>query len=698
MARIHHHSFDNSLAADAASPCRLWILRSLVLLGAHRVFVRNEGFDNDALAEALGLVQWINPPDDSFDPSAARAELRRLHVRAEKQTSGLQYPAILTRNLDRLARLVDLSDVDRQILGFAAHLKTEVLLDAASDWLGSVSSAKTNQVLATLLDLPEDAVRAALSPNGMLARTGLVSVDRRDKYTLSGKLEFINRSLPDLLLTCDDDDLATLFKDVVKKAPPPTLKTADFGHLQRTLEVLQPYLGHALGSQRRGVNVFLYGIPGTGKSELARVLAEELGCELLEISGEDDEGDAVNGEQRLRAYRAAQSFFTRRRALLVFDEAEDIFNDGNNFFGRKSTAQTRKAWINRALEDNPVPTLWLSNSVSGLDPAFVRRFDMVVEVTVPPKPHRQRILAEACGDILPPESLARIAECEAVAPALITRAASVVEAVAGDLPAGRAAQAVEYLISNTLRAQGHPPVVKVASLPETYDPGLVHADADLARIADGIANSRSARLCLYGPPGTGKSAYGRWLAERLGLALHQRRASDLVSKWVGETERNIARAFREAEESGALLLLDEVDSFLQERSGAQRSWEITEVNEMLTQMEAYDGVLIATTNLVDGLDRAALRRFDLKVKFDYLRPEQAWSLLGRHCALRDLVAPDDRLRPRLARLDRVTPGDFAAVARQQRFRPLASAVQFVEALEAECAIREGMRSHAIGFL
>lgn len=97
---------------------------------------------------------------------------------------------------------------------------------------------------------------------------------------------------------------------------------------------------------------------------------------------------ARHPERRLRAYRAAQSFFGRRRALILFDEVEDVFDDGDSLFGRKSTAQRRKAWVNRALEQNAVPALWLSNSISGIDPAIMRRFDMVIEVPVPPREQR----------------------------------------------------------------------------------------------------------------------------------------------------------------------------------------------------------------------------------------------------------------------------------------------------------------------
>ena len=84
---------------------------------------------------------------------------------------------------------------------------------------------------------------------------------------------------------------------------------------------------------------------------------------------------------------------------MVFDEVEDVFNDGGGLFGVKSTAQRCKAWINRMLEDNPVPTLWLSNSIGCLDPAFIRRFDMVIELPVPPRAQRERIIRDACTDL-----------------------------------------------------------------------------------------------------------------------------------------------------------------------------------------------------------------------------------------------------------------------------------------------------------
>lgn len=676
----------------------LWILRMLISLGGHKEFVRTHGFSNDAAAEAIGLGAWVDPEDIDYDPKVVRVLMRKLSSEAEKKHRTAVVPSGLARNIEQLARLVGLSETDCRILEFVVLIHNERLLDDMADTLGQLSTTRVFHVLAALLGLTESEVRDALGPHAILSRSGLVSIDRSGSAYLRGKLELLSATFADRILTADADPV-TLLRDTVSVGVPAHLTIADYSHISRVLAILRPYLRHSRDSGRKGVNIFLHGQPGTGKSQLAKVLAQELGCELFEVASEDTDGDPVAGERRLRAFRAAQSFFAQRRAMILFDEVEDVFNDGNGIFGRKSTAQLRKAWINRALEENAVPTLWVANSLDGLDPAFIRRFDMVFELPVPPQSQRAHIIAQACSGLLDDERIARIAESAALAPAIVARAASVVRPVCDELGALEAAKAIELLIDNTLQAQGHASLRSgdANRLPEQYNPALTSADADLMQLADGLSHARSGRICLYGPPGTGKTAWARWLATALGMPLIVRRASDLMSKWVGESEKNIARAFLQAADEGAVLLIDEVDSFLQDRRGASHSWEVTQVNEMLTQMESFGGIFIASTNLMQDLDQAALRRFDLKVKFDFLESEQAQQLLQSYCAGLALPAagPDDIIQVGLCR--QLTPGDFAAVARQHRFRPFSSVKAFVHALRMECAVKEEIKA-TIGFL
>ena len=676
----------------------LWLLRLLVPLGAHREFIDPTGFRDDRLADVLGLNAWIDPAPRDFEPKKVLAELRKLHQVGERKLRNVPPSACLVSNVARLSKLVGLSETECRILEFAVMIQNESLLEEAAGWLGQQSSVKAFHALSVLLDLPEPEIRSSLSAQGVLARSGLVSVQRNFTSTLREKLDLLSDNFADSISSLDTDPVS-LLRDMVTLVSPAQLAIVDYGHIAPSLAVLRPYLKQSVASGRKGVNVFLHGAPGTGKSQLAKALAHELGCELFEVASEDGDGDPVKGERRLRAFRAAQSFFSLRRALILFDEVEDVFNDGDSTFGQKSTAQARKAWLNRTLEENAVPTLWLSNCIQGIDPAFIRRFDMVVELPVPPKKQRERILLEACADLLGASTIARIAESESLAPAVVTRAASVVRSIRGELGENGAAAAFELLIGNTLEAQGHKPVRRndPNRLPEVYDPVFIHADSDLARVAAGLVQAKSGRLCLYGPPGTGKTAYGRWLAEQMGVPLLVKRASDLMSMWVGENEKNIARAFKQAEQEGALLLIDEVDSFLQDRRGAKASWEISHVNEMLTQMESFSGVFVASTNLMEGLDQASLRRFDLKVKFGFLRHEQAEELLRRYCLMLSIPeASTDQLKT-LNHLENLTPGDFAAVIRQNRFRPIKTAAHLVAALKAECSLKGGART-SIGFL
>ncbi len=674
---------------------RLWLFRFLIDLGAHRNFIARGGLADDALAEAIGLGHWTNDEAERYSQAGALSELRRLAKVTKASRRKPSLPAPLAKNAQRLARLIGLSECEQRLLAFAVLMHNSRLLRDTADLLGELTLGALRSALAVVLDLPELEIREALSHDSVLVRSGLLTVDHNSRRDTSSKLDLLSERFGELMVHSEADPI-DLLREIVALAPEPVMSLADYDHIRGALGLLQPYLRRAIRDRRQGVNVLIYGVPGTGKTQLARVLAKEFGRELFEITSEDFEGDVVTSAVRLRAYRAAQSFFARRKAMIAFDEIEDVFSGEMTFFGTRAPVR-HKAWMNRMLEGNPVPALWISNSIECLDPAVIRRFDQVIELPIPPRAQRARIIERSCQGILDARGAAYLSRSEQLAPAVVVRAAQVVSLVKDELK-DSAGAALTALVNNTLRAQGH----KISGPGLTdrsagvYDPAFIHADVDLQAITTGLGRTRSGRLCLYGPPGTGKTAFAQYLADELGLALHAQRASDLLSKWVGESEKNVAAAFDAARQDGGLLVIDEADSFLVDRRGAERSWEISLTNELLTQLEAFDGIFVASTNLIAGLDPAALRRFDLKARFDFLKSDQAWQLLGRHCAQLALPPPPVELRQRLDAMDNLTPGDFAALARRNRFDPLKTGEAWVAALEAEAALKRGHRNR-IGF-
>jgi SpoVK/Ycf46/Vps4 family AAA+-type ATPase len=221
----------------------------------------------------------------------------------------------------------------------------------------------------------------------------------------------------------------------------------------------------------------------------------------------------------------------------------------------------------------------------------------------------------------------------------------------------------------------------------------------VGKLVAGLKQRPRGSFCFFGAAGTGKSEFGRYIADEIGKPTLVRRASDIFSMWLGESEKNIAAMFTQARQDDAVLILDEADSFLTDRREAQHSWEVSQVNELLTQMEAHEGIFICTTNLMQKLDPASLRRFAFKVRFDCLTPAQRWLMFqvelerlgGDMAGIGDWEAP-------VTRLDRLTPGDFAVAARQlELWGTLPTANSFYEQLRGECAAKEGNRQ-GIGFV
>jgi SpoVK/Ycf46/Vps4 family AAA+-type ATPase len=266
--------------------------------------------------------------------------------------------------------------------------------------------------------------------------------------------------------------------------------------------------------------------------------------------------------------------------------------------------------------------------------------------------------------------------------------------LAGD--SGELETLVERQLGHADRALGQSGAAGKPARPSvtTYDLELLNVETrfPVPRIIEALRRRGHGTLCFHGAPGTGKTALGEHIAQSLQRPLMIRQASDLVSKFVGETEQNMARMFEEAQTEQAVLLLDEADSFLRSRQRAERSYEVTEVNEMLQGMERFAGVFICTTNLFDDLDAAALRRFTFKIRFQPLLPAQRERMFVAEALGGDAAALRDEHRVRLARLELLTPGDFAAVQRQADLLGTAfDADEFLSQLEGEHRVKPEVR-------
>ncbi len=460
------------------------------------------------------------------------------------------------------------------------------------------------------------------------------------------------------------------------------------------------------------VHVLLYGASGTGKTSFVRSLARECGVKAWAVTSRDKDGDA----DRRASLTACLHMASRQEgSFVVVDEAERLLDTGM-VFGRNTKD---KAWLNALLERPGRRVIWISNEVGHIDPAVRRRFSFSI--------HFERLgvreRVEVWRQVLKRAGLARrfsapvmrdLSVRYPVEAAVIQKAVS---QAAGLYRTGRAFHAALDRILQAhieLQADGESRAAAKAEPCGEFFPDGVCMDGDVeafmarCRRMDEAMRSRAhlrpgfGTMLFYGPSGTGKTVLAGQVAATLGRPCLSLRASDLLGPFAGLTEKNIAGAFREAEETGAVLVVDEVDSFLFCREGARQSWENGMVNEFLTALERCRTFCIGTTNRREELDEAAMRRFSCKVAFRYAREEQVVrlyeSMLTPLCG-DPLPLP---LARRLMSLTRLTPGDFVVV--RTRYDPLFAAPgsvtheALVAALEQESALKTGGGRKRMGFM
>lgn len=625
-----------------------------------------------------------------------------------------QQHTLVQKNIDALAGLLQLNPAERALLLYGTLARYQRDLRGLLVEFKVSNAQEAYAAIAAVAGVEAGEVAEALRAGSRLERIGMVeNLISEQNITDLADLMKVSEQLPPVLMReyRGPNDLMAVF---TRPAPKSELKAEDFGFVADDVQVLTALLKNAAAQKAAGVNVLLYGPPGTGKTELAKVCAAAAGLELYEVEYADRDGNSLSGRDRYRSLQISQVFLKGSPGVaLLFDEVEDVFppisSEAAQLIARLDSSDAQpsgsvsgKAWVNQILETNPVPVIWVTNRIEQIDPAFRRRFQYHLLLKSPPPGAREGLVRRALqGAAVGEEFVAKLSERRALTPAQIRTAVRFAQ-LAGSTEGEDTETLIQRQLANADRALGTQAGERGARRVVTaYDLSLLNVESrfEVPRIVEALARRGHGTLCFHGAPGTGKTALAEHIAAALGRPLMVRQASDIASKYVGETEQNMARMFEEAESEGAVLLLDEADSFLRSRRMAERHYEVSEVNEMLQGMERFAGIFVCTTNLFDDLDEAALRRFTFKIKFHVLKPEQRERMFVAEALEGDAARLLPEHRQRLAALDQLVPGDFAAVKRQVDilgtvFEP----DEFLSQLESEHRVKPEVRQRrGIGF-
>ena len=594
-----------------------------------------------------------------------------------------------------LKRVLKLSDLEFDVL-MIAYVRGQTCFC----WPCRVEDRDKPLYYAMALDRSYSEVMQVMNAKGRLRKFNLLDSD----------WDFNSRTIGGYI---DGTDSETIERRFYKKNEEAEILPWDFyGELAaKDGEVLKRMFAAKPGK----CNILLYGAPGTGKTSFARTLAKELGRTAWEIKQGDDDGKNMKSEARMMGIQICNDQESADESLMIVDEADELLRGGMSLFdlllggGGKST---EKGVMNTMLDEMKIPAVWISNAPArSMDESVRRRFDYSIRFEELNNAQRVSIWRNVVrkhglGGLI---SEAQIADYAAK---YATSAGGISIVLDNVMRLKPGQDKVDEVVATLMKPHCRLMEVKEGNrfLPaKGYSlEGLnIKGKVGLEKIVKAVRNYMDAdfsakgddrprmNILMFGPPGTGKTEFVKYLGKELDRKVLVVKGSDLLSKWVGESEQNIAEAFRRAERERAILFFDEIDGLVQSREMSEHSWQVSQVNELLQQMEDFDGVMIAATNFCKNLDPAIMRRFTFKLEFGYLDDAGKQAFFERmfKTTLTDAELAD------LKAIRNLAPGDFRTV-RQESFYldEDQTNADLIAALREECLMKkDGDHAAKIGF-
>ena len=424
------------------------------------------------------------------------------------------------------------------------------------------------------------------------------------------------------------------------------------------------------------VSILLYGKPGSGKTEYAKALAKEVGKKILLFKNETENEVRKSYLSKLNCLLS----LNRPDTILIIDEADSILQTKyEGMFGFRSPSNS-KGLVNKMLEKSKNQVLWIVNYPNQMDESTRRRFTFSFRFESMPSEvikniTKNKLLSTGLSEDLQDQILSLITKYR-ITGSSVDNLVKVLNCISTNDKESILTKVNLLLKENSRLLDDSSNFRKCVS--PSYDSSVLNTSISSEKIVSMVENAiafsennwkygetkQGIRMLFYGLSGTGKTEFARYISQQLGKEILIKRASDILDKYVGGTEKRIADAFSEAAANDQILLLDEADTFFRDRNNAEHSWEISKVNELLTQMEEFPGILICTTNLKNIMDSAMIRRFHITVEFKALKEEGIHKLLEKYFSAYSFTTEN------ICQLDQyksLTPGDFSRLAETIRF-------------------------------